>query len=75
MSWPPQSPDMNPIENLWHHLKARVAERKPENLKLLKEIIVEEWKKIPQELCQNLVDSMHRRAFELWMAKGNHTKY
>jgi len=25
MKWPPQSPDMNPIENLWSHVKSQLA--------------------------------------------------
>lgn len=65
MSWPPQSPDMNPIENLWRHLKTVVASKTPKNIKQLKEIIVEEWNKIDKGICQNLVSSMHQRAYAL----------
>jgi transposase len=75
MSWPPQSPDMNPIENLWRHLKILVSNRNPKNIKDLKEIIVQEWNRIDPKICKKLVSSMHQRALDLWLAKGNHTKY
>ena len=66
---------MNPIKNLWHHLKTRIKERRPKSIKDLKEIIIEEWKSIPKEICQKLVDSMSKRAFDHWMVRGNHTKH
>jgi len=30
MAWPPYSPDLNPIENLWALLKAKIYEIHPE---------------------------------------------
>ncbi len=38
LEWPSQSPDLNPIENLWRELKVRVAKRQPQNLNDLERI-------------------------------------
>jgi transposase len=63
LSWPAQSPDLNPIEHLWELLKRMLSayQDPPNGLFQLWERVVEEWDKITKEECQKLIESMPRR--------------
>ena len=43
LEWPSQSPDFNPIKNLWRYLKIAVQRRSPPNLTEHERICREEW--------------------------------
>ena len=73
--WPGNSPDLNPIENLWSILKRRVDKQKPTNSDKLQEVIMKEWVAISQELAQKLIESMPSRIAEVLKKKGQHCKY
>ena len=47
MDWPSNSPDLNPIENLWNIVKSNVERRMPKNCGELKQFMEEEWQNIP----------------------------
>ena len=77
LSWPAQSPNLNPIEHLWEHLK-RCLQQYPTPFRGVHELwnrVSEKWNAIPPEVCQNLIESMPRRIEAVLKAKGGHTKY
>ncbi len=74
LKWPSQSPDFNPIENLWRKLKVRVTKRHPRNLTDLERICKEEWDKIPPEI-PNLVANYKKHLTSVIANKCFATKY
>ncbi|GFX64482.1 DDE_3 domain-containing protein [Trichonephila clavipes] len=66
--WPARSPDLNPIENLWDALGRQVAGRNypPTNKNTLIRALTKEWDKLPQQLLDNVVQSM---ASDSWVAR------
>ncbi|GFW66424.1 transposable element Tcb1 transposase [Trichonephila clavipes] len=61
--WPARSPDLNPIENVWDALGRQVAGRNypPTNKNSFIRALTEEWDKLPQQLLDNVVQSMKMR--------------
>lgn len=72
---PPQSPDLNPIENLWHILDLNIRKYHIKNKNDLKKHLKEEWEKISPEVTSKLALSMPKRLQEVINVKGLHTKY
>lgn len=75
LDWPSNSPDLNPIENLWHQVKSKVGEKNYGNLDDLFEAVKQAWEAIPIEYCQNLIKSMPKRCQAVKDNKGYPTKY
>lgn len=75
MDWPPQSPDLNPMENLWSILDQKMDKSTVTNKTLLFEELIKTWEQLDQHYLQNLFESMPRGLQAVICAKGGHTKY
>lgn len=75
LDWPPYSPDLNPIENLWSRVKKTVAKNRKSNVHQLYTAFKEAWEQISIETCNKLIASMFRRCRAVIAAKGHATKY
>ncbi|GFX03204.1 transposable element Tcb2 transposase [Trichonephila clavipes] len=75
--WPVRSPDLNPIENVWDALGRQVSGRNypPTNKNTLIRALTEEWDKLPQQLLDNVVQSMVRRVECCITLHGGHIPY
>jgi len=75
LDFPPYSPDLNPIENLWSILARRVEQRTCETVEELQDVIADEWDRVEPETLQKLAHSMPTRCQAVIDAAGWHTKY
>lgn len=77
LCWPPQSPDMNPIENLWAIIKSRRQKKFgiPNTKKDLIEQIFEIWDAIEPELIEKLANSANKRIMEVYKRRGLISSY
>ena len=76
MKWPPLSPDMNPIENVWNIMWQYIGKRSPTTKKELESLMYKAWEKlVTPQLCRKLYDTMQRRVLDLLLNDGLRTKW
>ena len=72
MIWPPQSPDLNPIELLWEELDRKVRQTAPKSKTAMWESLRETWHSLDQSILTKLVRRMPRLCKAVIRAKGGH---
>ena len=77
MKWPAQSPDLNPIENVWGLMKMHLRKRtvQPSYPMNLLHILNQIWNSLLDSYFSNLFASMSNRVRSVRVGKGGSTKY
>lgn len=75
IDWPANSPDLNPIENVWSILKGRIGKHFPKTKEEVKAAIEIEWNRLKKEDVFACVQSMSERCQAVINAEGGHTKW
>jgi transposase len=73
--FPPYSPDLNPIENLWRNVQARVDLHPLATKEQVEQALIAEWEKTSSETCGKLARSMPRRIAKVIAARGAYSGY
>ena len=72
---PPQSPDLNPIKQIWREVGVKVQKHDIKTKSELKTAMMEEWIDIDTEITEKLVKSIPRCLKAGVGVKGYPTKY
>jgi len=77
MEWPPNSPDLNPIENIWSYMKDIIARDYTliSSAEEMKRIVRDMWENFKDEEWDKLIESMPHRMEAVIAARGGSTGY
>jgi len=74
-NWPPNSPDLNLVENVWSCLRACVDARARRVRDSFKQALQEEWEAVAMSMLANLYASMPNRLAKVTSLGGKKAKY
>jgi len=76
MDWPGNSPDLNPVENLWAIVKRKLSKHNRSTKTLINEAIISIWYHDEElkKMCSNLEHSMPKRISMVLKSKGGHIR-
>lgn len=75
LKWPSQSPDLNPIENLWEIVDRKLRTRTYSNKDDLLAGLQEQWVNLDMNIIDKLIESMPRRCQAVIDNNSYFTKY
>lgn len=73
--WPPNSPDLSPIENAWALVQAKVDAAGCKTFSEFQSTLLKTWQEMPQDVIKSLMASMPRRLSECVAKGGNKTRF
>ncbi len=75
MHWPPQSPDLNPIEQIWELLNSSMKKLARSTKDSTWKNLQAAWENISNEVLERYIFTMRARCQAVIDAKGGHTRY
>ena len=73
--WPPNNPDLSPIENLWDIVQRRVDEAGCANFAEFQARLQKEWMQVSKETCRKLMNSIRHRLCQCIERASDRTRY
>jgi DDE superfamily endonuclease len=76
LDWPPNSPDLNPIEHIWSYMKKVIAQySEVSSAEEMKRIVRDMWKSFRDEEWGKLIESLPERMEAVIAAGRGSTRF